>query len=232
MRSPRILVLTWVAAVSACLSLGVPSAQAEEYEGFASLTDASIPLWLQFSGSSFRATIYEDRAKACPGESASFAALRQVVLGAPTGWLRISYKECKENSALFCVDADLAAKGPFPTCTAITTQAPPGPEIIESFAGTVNFSADDDPKTPAIQFNGAVFSVTVIPDSKNVCKAKDNFAAARNLLKPLADDQSIRITFKSCTPEQAVLCIDTALTGPFKPKACASVGIDDSSSSN
>jgi hypothetical protein len=233
MRCPRIVALAWMAAVSACLSLGALSAQADEYEGFASLDGAPMPLSLQLSGGSFSATIYEDKGKACPGENAPFAALRQAVLGAATGWVRISYKDCKENFALVCVDPDLAAKGPLPTCTAITTETPPQPDIIESFAGNVTYSADDDGQPPTISFSGAVFTITVTPDSKNVCKGKDNFAAARRVLKLVQDDQSIRITFKSCTPDQALVCIDTALTGAFKPKACASVGImDDGDSGN
>src|SRR5262245_12683055 len=129
MRSTRILALAWVAAVSACLSLGAAPAAADEYEGFASLDDASMPLWLQFSGGRFSATVYEDKGKACPGENTSFAGLRQAALGAATGWVRISYKGCKDNFALLCVDTDLAAKGPLPTCTAVATQAPPGPDI-------------------------------------------------------------------------------------------------------
>jgi hypothetical protein len=223
MRSLRSVALAGAAAVSVCLVLGAPCAHADEYEGFASLDNPSSPQSLQFSGGSFSATIYEDKSKVCPGENASFSALRQAVLGAATGWVRIGYKDCKENFALFCVDADLAAKGPLPTCTAITTETPPAPDILESFAGTVAYSADDDPKEPTITFSGTVFNVTVTPDSKNVCKGKDNFAAARKLLKSVKDDQSIRITFKSCTPDQALVCIDTALTGDFKPKVCASV---------
>jgi hypothetical protein len=150
------------------------------------------------------------------------------VLGAATGWVRVSYKDCKESYALFCVDTDLAAKGPLPTCTAITTQAPPAPDIIESFAGAVTFGAVDDPKEPTISFGGTIFSVTLTPDGKNVCKGKDNFAAVRKLLKSVKDDDSIRITLKSCTEEQAMVCVDTAVTGTFKPKVCASVGIDRS----
>jgi hypothetical protein len=142
--------------------------------------------------------------------------------------MRVSYKDCKENYALFCVDTNLTAKGPLPTCTAITTQAPPAPDIIESFAGTVSFGTGDDPKEPTISFGGTIFAVTVTPDAKNVCKGKDNFAAVTKLLKSVKDDESIRITLKSCTEEQAVVCIDTALTGPFKPRVCASVAIDRS----
>ena len=227
MRAARIFALAWMAAASACVA--ATFANAEEYEGFASLDDASMPLSLQLSGGGFSTTIYEDKGKACPGETAPFSALRQAVLGAATGWMRVSYKDCKENFALFCVDTDLTAKGPLPTCTAITTAAPPAPDIIESFAGTVAFGTDDDPNEPSISFSGTVFALTVTPDSKNVCKGKDNFAAVRKLLKSVKDDQSIRITLKSCTQEQAIVCIDTALDGPFKPKVCVSVGTDRSS---
>src|SRR5262249_10653312 len=139
-------------------------ANAEEYEGFAALNDAGTPLWIQLSGGGFSATVYEDKGKACPGETAPFSALRQAALGAATGWVRVSYKECKENYALFCVDPNLTAKGPLPTCTAITTQAPPAPDIIESFAGAVTFGAVDDPKEPSISFGGTIFSATVTPD--------------------------------------------------------------------
>jgi len=226
MRSTRILVLAWAAAVSACVAAA--SASADEYAGFASLDDASMPLSIQLSGGGFSTTVYEDKGKACPGETAPFSALRQAMVGAATGWFRVSYKDCKQNFALLCVDPDLAAKGPLPTCTAITTEAPPVPDIIESFAGTVTFAAYDDPKEPTISFNGTVFSVTVTPDSKNACKGKDNFAAARKLLKAVKDDESVRITLKSCTQDEAIVCIDTALTGDFKPKVCASVITDRS----
>jgi len=226
MRFTRIAALAFVAAVSA--SVAATCANAEEYEGFASLDDASMPLSIQLSGGGFSATMYEDKGKACPGETAPFSALRQAVVGAATGWVRVSYKDCKENYALFCVDTDLAAKGPLPTCTAITTAAPPAPDIIESFAGTVTFNISDDPNEPAISFSGAVFGAAVTPDSNNVCKGKDNFAAVSRLLKTVKDDQSIRITLKSCTPDQAMVCIDTGLTGAFKPRVCASVGTDRS----
>src|SRR5215471_122169 len=99
MRATRISALAWAAAVSACLAAAC--ANAEEYEGFASLDDASMPLSLQLSGGGFSAIIYEDKGKFCPGETAPFAALRQAVVGAPTGWLRVGYKDCKENFALF-----------------------------------------------------------------------------------------------------------------------------------
>jgi hypothetical protein len=227
MRSTRIFALAWVAAVSTCVAATV--ANADEYEGFASLDDASMPLSLQLSGGGFSTTIYEDKGKACPGETAPFSALRQALAGAATGWVRVSYKDCKESFALLCVDPDLTAKGPLPTCTAITTAAPPAPDIIESFSGAVTFVAYDDAKEPTISFSGTVFGLTVTPDSKNVCKGKDNFAAVRKLLKSVNDDQSVRITLKSCTQEQALVCIDTTLDGPFKPKVCASVGTDRSS---
>ncbi len=226
MCSARILMLACVAAVSACVAGA--AANAEEYEGFAALDDASMPLSVQISGGGFSVTFYEDKGKVCPGETAAFTALRQAVVGAATGWFRVSYKDCKQNFALLCVDPDLAAKGPLPTCTAITTEAPPAPDIAESFSGAVTFSMFDDPKEPTISFNGTVFNATVLPDNKNVCKGNDNFAAARKLLKSVKDDQSIRITLKSCTPEQAVVCIDTALAGDFKPKVCASVVTDRS----
>src|ERR1051326_1702947 len=151
MRAARIFALAWMAAASACVA--ATFANAEEYEGFASLDDASMPLSLQLSGGGFSTTIYEDKGKACPGENAPFSALRQAVLGAATGWMRVSYKDCKENFALFCVDTDLTAKGPLPICTAITTAAPPAPDIIESFAGTVAFGTDDDPNEPSISFS-------------------------------------------------------------------------------
>jgi hypothetical protein len=226
MRFTRILALACVAAVSA--SAAVTFANAEEYEGFASLDDASMPLSIQLSGGGFTTTVYEDKGKACPGETAPFSALRQALVGAPTGWVRVSYKDCKESFALLCVDPDLAAKGPLPTCTAITTAAPPAPDIIESFSGTVTFQIFDDPKEPTVSFSGTVFGLAVMPDSKNVCKGKDNFAAVSKLLNSLKEDQSIRITLKSCTPEQALVCIDTGLTGAFKPRVCASVGTDRS----
>ena len=226
MRFLRVFLLACVAAV--CAGVAVTSANAEEYEGFASLDDASMPLSIQLSGGGFSATFYEDKGKACPGETAPFSALRQALVGAATGWVRVSYKDCKENFALLCVDTDLAAKGPLPTCTAITTAPPPAPDIIESFAGTVTFNTSDDPSEPTISFSGAVFGLAVTPDSKNVCKGKDNFAAVNKLLKTLKDDQSIRITLKSCTSEQAVVCIDTGLTGAFKPRVCASVATDRS----
>src|SRR5262249_28311268 len=152
MRSTRMVVLALMAAASPCLFADATPALAEEYEGFAYLNDASIPLSLQLSGGGFTATVYEDKDRACPGENAPFATLRQTVLGAPTGWMRVSYKDCKENFALICVDTDLAAKGPLPTCTAITTQPDPGPAISESFAGTVTFSAYDDASDPSITF--------------------------------------------------------------------------------
>jgi hypothetical protein len=224
MRSIRIFALAWLTALLACVAANF--ADAEEYEGVASLDDASMPLSIQLSGGGFSATMYEDKGKACPGETAPFAALRQAVVGAATGWVRVSYKDCKENFALFCVDTNLAAKGPLPTCTAITTAPPPAPDIIESFAGTVTFTTSDDPNEPAISFSGAVFGLAVTPDGKNVCKGKDNFAAVNKLLKTVKDDQPIRITLKSCTPAQAIVCIDTGLTGAFNPKVCASVGTD------
>jgi hypothetical protein len=227
MRCTRIIALAWLAAFSACVA--ATPATADEYEGFASIDDASMPLWIQLSGGGFSTTVYEDKGKACPGETAPFSALRQAMLGAATGWFRVSYKDCKENFALICVDPDLAAKGPLATCTAITTEAPPIPDLIESFAGTVSFSTYDDVKEPTISFNGAVFNLTVMPDSKNTCKAKDNFAAAKKLLNSVKDDQSVRITLKSCTPEYATVCIDTALKGAFNPKVCASVETDRSS---
>jgi hypothetical protein len=226
MRSTRIFALAWLAAVSACVA--ATFANADEYEGFASLDDASMPLSIQLSGGGFSTTVYEDKGKACAGETAPFSALRQALLGAPTGWVRVSYKDCKEDFALLCVDANLTAKGPLPTCTAVTTAPPHAPDIVESFAGTVTFGTDDDPKEPTISFNGTVFGLTVTPDSKNICKGKDNFAAVRKLLNSVKDDQSIRVTLKSCTQEQAVVCIDTALDGPFKPKVCASVGTERS----
>jgi hypothetical protein len=211
------------AALAACLLLGAASARADEYEGFAAVSDASNPLALQLIGGSFAATIYEDKGKTCAGENSGFTALRQAVLGAATGWVRVSYKGCKEDFALLCVDTDLASKGALATCTAITTQPPPGPDIIESFGGTVTTATFDDAQDPTISFNGAVFNATVKADSKNSCNGKDNFAAVRKLLKSVKDDQSVRITFKSCMPERAVVCVDTALTGDFKPTVCASV---------
>ena len=186
MRSMRILTLAFVAAASA--SVAAAFANAEEYEGFASLDDASMPLSIQLSGGGFSATFYEDKGKACPGETVSFSALRQALVGAATGWVRVRYKDCKENFALLCIDTDLAAKGPLPTCTAITTAAPPAPNIIESFTGTVTASLSDDPNEPAISFSGTVFGLAVTPDSKNVCKGKDNFAAMTKLLKTVKDD--------------------------------------------
>jgi hypothetical protein len=232
MRSTRMIALGWVAAISACLFLGTMRTEADEYEGFASVDNASIPQSLQLSGGSFSATVYEDKGKACTGENAPFATLRQAVVGAATGWVRISYKGCKENFALLCVDTDLTAKGPLPTCSAITTEEPSGPDIIETFTGTVTYTADDDTKAPTIRFIGTVFNVSVKPDSKNACKGKDNFAAARKLLKSVKDDQPFRITFKSCTPDEALVCIDTAPTGAFKSKVCASVGIDSNGDDN
>jgi hypothetical protein len=221
-----------VAAVSGCLALGAACAEADEYEGFALLNDASVPQSLTFSGgSSFSVTVYEDKDKACPGQNATFATVRQGVLGTTTGWVRLSYKDCKENVALLCVDADLAAKGPLPNCTSVTTRSAPGPTLIESFAGAVTFSDNDDDSEPSIGLIGTVFNIAVTPDNKNACKGKDNFAAVRKFLRSLKDDQSIRISFKNCTPGFALVCIDPATTGDFKPKVCASVATPSSGGS-
>lgn len=60
MRSPRIFALAWAAGVSLCPFFGAPPAQADEYEGFASLDNPGSPQSLQLSGGCFSAAIYED----------------------------------------------------------------------------------------------------------------------------------------------------------------------------
>ena len=209
---------------AAALSMFAATLQssAEDFSGFVALSRADDPRSLALQGGSFSTAVYEDKANTCPGANTTLANIRHVFESTNTGWVRISYKDCKENFALVCVDPDLDAKAPPTTCASVGTEVPPDPNILETFAGAVAPSVSAEKDDPTMTFTGNVFNVTLAPDAKNVCQGKDNYPAVKKLVSAIGDDKKVRITYKSCGVDNALVCIDTGLDGPFNAKVCVS----------
>ncbi len=215
--------LLGVAALGFCLLAAVP-ARGEEYTGLASYnySTGAAPRTFALQGGGFNITAYEDKAQTCPGGNTDLAGLRRGVVDAASDWVRVSYSDCKDGFALICVDADVNGKEPPKTCASVATKAPPTPDILATYSGTVSHWASDDADNQSLGFSGDVFGITLTPDPKNVCKGKDSFATFLKFIKTVGDDDKVRITYKDCTAQNALVCVDSGLAGTFSPKACSS----------